>query len=412
MTEHMDSGDRSGAGEPSPESDAGEHRPGATHGATHADDGLRPETVAVTAGRDTSAGGPLNVPPTFASTFRDGDTVTYGRWENPTWSAFEDALGALEGGRAVAFSCGQAATAAVLSTLGPRTTVVYPSGSYLGTRDLLAHGVSRDHLQALAVDVTDTGAVVGALEGLARQGAAACVWLESPTNPTLGVADLPAVLEAAGRLGMASVVDNTFATPLVQHPLAWGATFVVHSATKYIGGHSDLLLGAAVTAAPERHAALLAHRTREGSVPGVMEAFLALRGLRTLPVRMERQQQTAAVLAARLEDHPAVHRVRYPGLPSHPQHDRARMQMKGFGAIVSFEVDGAGTADRLVAALHLAVPTTSLGGVETTIERRARWPGDADVAPGLLRLSVGLEHVDDLWQDLAGALDLAGRPGR
>lgn len=368
---------------------------------------LHPETLAVTAGRDGSPGGPLNVPPTFASTFRDGDTVRYGRWENPTWSAFEEALGSLEGGRAAVFSCGQAAVAAVLATLDPSTTVVHPADAYLGTRDLLADAAARGRLRRVRpVDVTDTAAVLDALEELGGHPGPACLWLESPTNPTLGIADLPILLEAAGRRGVVSVVDNTFATPLVQRPLAWGASFVVHSATKYIGGHSDLLLGAVVTTDPDRHGALLAHRTREGAVPGVMEAFLALRGLRTLPVRMERQQHTAATLAGRLEGHPAVERVRYPGLPSHPQHARARAQMRGFGAIVSFEVDDACRADRVVSGVRLAVPTTSLGGVETTIERRARWSGDGHVAPGLLRLSVGLEHPEDLWADLAHALDV------
>ena len=386
------------------------HGDRATHAAGHAAGAgggpptWRPETLAVTAGRDESPGGPLNVPPTFASTFRDGDTVRYGRWDNPTWRALEDALGGLEGGAAVAFSCGQAATAAVLATLEPGTTVVHPTDAYLGTRQAIASRAARGWFGVRPVDVTDTAAVLDALE--AADGPA-CLWLESPTNPTLGIADLPALLEAAERRGAVSVVDNTFATPLVQRPLAWGASVVVHSATKYLGGHSDLLLGMAVTADPDRHAALVAHRTEDGAIPGVMEAFLALRGLRTLPVRVQRQQETAATLAARLEEHPAVQRVRYPGLPSHPQHDRARAQMQGFGAVISFEVDGAGRADRVVAAVRLAVPTTSLGGVETTIERRARWAGDAHVAPGLLRLSVGLEHPEDLWADLSAALDRA-----
>jgi cystathionine gamma-synthase len=371
---------------------------------------VHPETLAVTSGRDGSPGAPLNVPPTFASTFRDGETVRYGRWENPTWNALEEALGALEGGSAAVFSCGQAAAAAVLGMLDHGATVIYPVDAYLGTRQLLDAAAEAGRIRAFPVDVTDTEAVLGALADLGPGGngaPAACLWLESPTNPLLGVADLPALLEAAGRGGVVSVVDNTFATPLVQRPLAWGASMVVHSATKYIGGHSDLLLGAVVTCDPNRRAGLVAHRTREGAVPGVMEAFLALRGLRTLPVRIQRQQETAATLAQRLERHPAVVRVRYPGLPSHPQHARARDQMRGFGAMLSFEVEGAARADRVVATVRLAVPTTSLGGVETTIERRARWPGDAHVNPGLVRMSVGLEHAEDLWADLAAALERA-----
>ena len=370
----------------------------------------RPETLAVTAGRDESPGSPLNVPATFASTFRDGETIRYGRWDNPTWHALEQAVGVLEGGEAVAFSSGQAATSAVLSTLEPGTVVVHPTDCYLGTRQVLASMAAHGRLGVRSVDVTDTAAVVAALDaseppdGPGRPG---CLWLESPTNPGLGIADLPAVLEAAARRGAVSVVDNTLATPLVQRPLAWGASVVVHSATKYIGGHSDLLLGLAITTDPDRHAALVGHRTQHGAIPGVMEAFLALRGLRTLPVRLQRQQETAALLAGRLERHATVVRVHYPGLPSHPQHHRALAQMQGFGAMVSFEVDGAARADRVVSAVRLAVPTTSLGGVDSTIERRARWSGDAHVAPGLLRLSVGLEHPEDLWTDLAAALDQA-----
>ncbi len=199
-------------------------------------------------------------------------------------------------------------------------------------------------------------------------------------------------------------MDNTFATPLLQQPLLWGATAVVHSATKYLGGHSDLLLGTVITAEPDRRDALIQHRTLHGAVPGVMEAYLALRGLRTLPVRLARQQDTAMLLARRLASHPAVTRVRYPGLPADPHHQRARAQMRGFGAIVSFEVADARSADLLTAALELIVGGTSLGGVETTIDRRNRWPGEERVPPGLLRLSVGLEHPDDLWADLRDAL--------
>ena len=398
----MEEGDECG-GHIGPDAGHGGHiGPGAEAAAA-----LHPETVAVTAGRGGlpgapgAPGAPLNVPPTFASTFRDADTVRYGRWSNPTWEALEDALGALEGGTALAFSSGQAAVAAVLATLEPGTTVVHPADAYLGTRELLTVAAGHSGLHGRAVDVTDTGAALAAMSAV---DGPACLWLESPTNPTLGIADLPGLLAAATRSGVTSVVDNTFATPVLQRPLDWGASVVVHSATKYIGGHSDLLLGITVATDRARHAALLAHRTREGAVPGVMEAFLALRGLRTLPVRMERQQATAAVLAARLEGHPAVTRVRYPGLASHPGHTRALAQMRGFGAMIAFDVPDAAVADQVVASVRLAVPTTSLGGVETTIERRSRWPGDAHVPPGLLRLSVGLEHAEDLWADLAGAL--------
>jgi cystathionine gamma-synthase len=339
----------------------------------------------------------MNVPPVLASTYRDGGPLQYGRWGNPTWAALEETIGALEGGGAVTFSSGQAAVAALLDALSPGAVVVHPTGAYTGTRALLGELAMSGRLRLRPVDVTDTEATLAALRG------ADLAWLESPTNPLLGVAELPRLLEACGALGIPGVVDNTFATPVLQRPLEWGAAAVVHSATKYIGGHSDLLLGAVVTADEERRSALVSHRTIHGAIPGSFEAYLALRGLRTLSVRFARQQETAQQLAERLAAHPAVVRVRYPGLASDPFHDRALAHMDGFGAIVSFEMASAERADSVVGAVELVVATTSLGGVETTIERRGRWPGE-DAPEGLLRLSVGLEHVEDLWDDLSVAL--------
>ena len=361
----------------------------------------RAETVAISAGRDESPGAPLNIPPTFASTYRDGGPVGYGRWGNPTWTAFETAVGALEGGQAVSFASGQAAIAAVLAPLEFGATVALPNVAYLGTRGLLNDLAKDGRLRLRYVDITDTDAVLAVLPGTDL------LWLESPTNPMLGIAELPQLLHAAGDAGVVTVVDNTFATPLLQQPLAWGATVVIHSVTKYIGGHSDLLLGVVVTRADDRHAQLIGQRTLSGAVPGVMEAFLALRGLRTLPVRLARQQQSAATLATRLAGHPLVVTVRYPGLDTDPHHERALAQMAGFGAMVSFEVAHADIADRVAANLRLIIGGTSLGGVETSIDRRNRWPGEEDVPGGLLRLSVGLEHPHDLWSDLEQALAVA-----
>jgi cystathionine gamma-synthase len=359
----------------------------------------RPETIAVAAGRDPAPGAPLNVPPTFASTYRDGGPTGYGRWGNPTWSAFEEALGQLEGGEAVAFASGQAATAAALSPLPAGASVTAPEDAYLATRGLLRELAASGRIRLRHVDVTDTAAVLESLPGTDL------LWLESPTNPMLGIADLPVIIGAANGAGVTTVVDNTFATPLLQQPLALGATSVVHSATKYLAGHSDALMGAVVTASEEHRNALVAHRTMHGAIPGVMEAYLTLRGLRTLPVRLARQQDTAVKLAGRLADHRHVARVRYPGLAGDEHHERARAQMRGFGAMISFEVADAAAADRLTSALRLIVSGTSLGGVESTIDRRARWPGEEHVPPGLLRLSVGLEHPEDLWADLQAALD-------
>jgi len=357
-----------------------------------------PETLAVAVGRDTSPGAPLNVPPTLVSAYRDGGPVAYARSGNPTWGAFEEALGALEGGKAVAFSSGQAAIAALMSTLPVGAMVTAADGCYLGTRGLLTDLAGKGRLQWQKVDVSDTARVLECLPSTNM------LWLESPTNPLLAVADLPTVLEAAAEAGVSAVVDNTFATPLTQQPLRWGASAVVHSATKYLGGHSDLLLGAVVASDESLYCALAERRSLDGSTPGVLEAYLALRGLRTLPVRFARQQTTAQILAERLARHPAVKRVRYPGLAGDPYHQRARAHMTGFGAVVSFEVAHLEAAERLVGSLRLVVPATSLGGVETTIERRNRWPGEEAVPPALLRLSVGLEHADDLWADLEAGL--------
>jgi cystathionine gamma-synthase len=356
------------------------------------------ETIAVATGRDHAPGAPLNVPPTFASTYRDGGPIDYGRWDNPTWAAFERAVGELEGGHAVSFASGQAATAALLASLEPGAVVVYPEDSYTGTQALLGALERAGRVRLAPVDVTDSEAVLTGLAGTDL------LWLESPTNPMLGIAELPRLLGAANAAGVASVVDNTFATPLAQQPLRWGAGAVLHSATKYLGGHSDLLMG--VVAAPDHlgRDTLVAQRTMRGAIPGVMESYLALRGLRTLPVRLARQSESAGLLSQRLAADQRIVQVVYPGLPSHPGHERARAQMSTFGAIVSFEVDGGELADRLVDALELIVNATSLGGVESTIDRRRRWPGEERVPPGLLRLSVGLEHVEDLWDDLDQAL--------
>ena len=224
------------------------------------------------------------------------------------------------------------------------------------------------------------------------------------------MADLPALCAAGRRAGALVGVDNTFATPLLQQPLALGADVVVHSATKFIGGHSDLLTG--ITIAREQ---ALAQRLRHrrgltGATPGALEAFLALRGLRTLALRLDRGQRNASELARRLDEHPAVSRVRYPGLPGDPGHRTAAAQMTGFGAVLAFEVADAPTADRLCDALQLIVHATSLGGVESTIERRSKLPGQGHLPPGLLRLSAGCEHIDDLWNDLNSALGQASRP--
>lgn len=360
----------------------------------------RPATVAVTAGRtDATPDTPLNVPVSFASAYHAGGPVAYARDGNASWDALEAAVGALEGGSALTFASGMAAIAAVLDTLPLGVRVVAPADGYSGTRVLLRDAAPRGRWEVAFVDVTDTDAVLEATTG------AALLWLESPTNPLNGVVDLPAVIEGAHVRGAAVAVDNTYATPLLQRPLELGADVVVHSVTKLLAGHSDVVLGATVTRDEARCEALRRHRSAYGAIPGPMECFLALRGIRTLALRVERAQANAQTLAERLQEHPDVTRVRYPGLSDDPGAIRAAIQMDGPGSMVAFEVRGGSTAAEAVAkATRLIVHATSLGGIESTMERRARWSEDAGIPASLLRLSVGCEDVEDLWADLARAL--------
>jgi cystathionine gamma-synthase len=302
----------------------------------------------------------------------------------------------------VVFASGMAAVSAVIDGIPTGGLVVAPLAAYHGVRRLLTDAHARGRLTLRAVETSRGADVLGALRG------AALLWLESPANPLLDLSDIAGLAGAAHAAGARVVVDNTLATPIAQRPLELGADIVVHSVTKLLSGHSDLLMGAAVTREPALAAALASRRALTGGVPGSMEAFLALRGLRTLPLRLERASDTAAELARRLERHPLAERVRYPGLPDHPGHQLACRQMRGFGTMVAFEVaGGAAAADAVCANVEIIVPATSLGGVETLIERRARWPGEERTPPALLRLSVGLEHVEDLWADLEAALDAA-----
>jgi cystathionine gamma-synthase len=347
---------------------------------------LRPSTLAVTAGRPGhEPDQPLNTPLTMASTYVAGGDLEYGRYGNPTWAAFEEALGSLEGGRCLSFASGLATVATVLDLVGQGALVVAPRHAYNGTVMQLADLEARGRVQAKLVDVTDTGGVVAACAD------AALVWLESPTNPALEVIDLEPVIEAAHAAGAYVVVDNTFATPLLQRPLDLGADLVVHSATKFLSGHADVLLGALVTRDDELYGVLKGRRDLVGAIPGTLEAWLALRGLRTLHLRVERAQANAQELARRLADHPAIEEVRYPG----------------FGAMVAIVLgQGAMAADLLTHKTTLWVHATSLGGVESTFERRRRWKTEAATIPdALVRMSVGIEDVDDLWDDLRTALD-------
>ena len=362
------------------------------------DEAWSADTVAVQAGRPARvAGAPMNPPITLSSTYVQDASIEYGRDGNAGWGALESALGALEGGQAVTFASGLAAATAIAALVPPGGTVALSTVTYHGVRHIFDLMQASGRLHVRTVPADDTDAVLAAADG------ADMVWVESIANPLIVVADVGAIAAGARERGAITVVDATFATPLRQRPLELGADLVLHSATKLIGGHSDLLLGA-VVCKDEGHAdALVTYRHDHGSVPGALEAFLALRGLRTLAVRLDRAEASAAELARRLSTHPHVSRVHYPGLPDDSQHERAsRVLPNGSGSMLAFEV--AGTVDQTEAflvRLRLVTHATSLGGVESLIERRARYPGDASiVSPTLCRLSVGIENVEDLWADL------------
>jgi len=360
------------------------------------------DTVAVQAGRPARVpGASMNAPITLSSTYVHDASLEYGRDGNAGWGALETALGVLDGGRAVTFASGLAAATALADLVPAGGIIVLPSVAYYGVRNIFERLGSRGRLQVRSVPPDDTAAVLAAADG------ADMVWVESIANPLMVVADVLAIAAGARERGAITVVDATFATPLRQRPLDLGADIVLHSATKLIGGHSDLLMGAAVCR-DEAHANFLAaYRHDHGAIPGAIEAFLALRGLRTLAVRLDRAEASAGELARRLASHRHVARVNYPGLPGDPQHERAsRVLRGGCGSMLSFEV--AGTPEQteaFLSQLRLVTHATSLGGVESLIERRARYAGDATiVGPTLCRLSVGIENVEDLWADLDRAL--------
>jgi cystathionine gamma-synthase len=346
----------------------------------------------------------MNAPVTLSSTYVHDAAVEYGRDGNAGWGALETALGALDGGRAVTFASGLAAATAIADIVPTGGTVVLSSVTYFGVRNIFERLQAQGRLRVRMAAADDTAAVLAAADG------ADMVWVESIANPLMVVADVPAVAAGARERGAITVVDATFATPLRQRPLELGADIVLHSATKLIAGHSDLLLGAAVCRHDAHADFLETFRHDHGAIPGSLEAFLALRGLRTLAVRLDRAEASALELARRLASHPHVSRVNYPGLPADPQHERAlRVLPDGAGSMLSFDV--AGTVEQteaFLARLRLLSHATSLGGVESLIERRARYSGDASVVgPTLCRLSVGIENVEDLWADLDGALRAA-----
>jgi len=344
-----------------------------------------PETTAITAGRpDVAPDAALNPPVVLTATFHAGGEIGYGRYGNQTWSALEEAIGALEGGPTLIFSSGMAAISAVFSILPVGAPIVASNQGYSGVMTLLNSFHESGRLEVRFVDIVNTQSVIDAMKG------AALVWLESPTNPGLDVADLVTLIAAAKKLGIGVGVDNTFATPLVQTPLAMGADIVMHSVTKFLSGHSDVLMGSLSTNDSALFNRLKDSRSFNGSIPGPFETWLALRGLRTFPLRFNKSQENAKALVEKLGVHPKISRVRYPG----------------FGAIISFEVDGTGEqAQKVCESSRLITHATSLGGVESLWERRRRWPMESlSVPEQLIRLSVGCEHIDDIWDDINRAL--------
>jgi cystathionine gamma-synthase len=368
---------------------------------------LRLETVAVSAGRpEHVVDAPLNPPVVFASTYvgahdTNAAKIGYGRYGNPTWQTLERAIGALEGGRAITFASGTAAVHAVLELMPTGGVIVVPQSCYLGVAEAIDLRAASYGWQVRRVNIADTTEVLTAADG------ADVVWIESPSNPMIEVADLPTLGKHLSPSSL-FVVDSTFATPQLQRPLDSGADVVLHSATKMLSGHSDVVLGALVTRADDAPTfeGLDAIRRSFGASPGPMEAYLALRGLRTLPLRLAQAQASAQILAERLVAHERVQRVRFPGLVNDPSHDVAQRTMSGFGALISIDLADARSAEAFIDACSLWVFATSLGGVESTLERRRRWESELRSIPeGLVRLSVGIEHVEDLWPDLAQALD-------
>ncbi|HEV8111525.1 MAG TPA: cystathionine gamma-synthase [Planctomycetota bacterium] len=375
------------------------------------------ETRAIHAGQEPDPrNGAVMTPVWFTSTYKQDapakprDGYEYSRTSNPTRTALQENLASLEGGAwGLAFSSGLAATNALLDRLVPGDHVVAGNDLYGGTYRLFTRVFERYGVRFTYVDTSDLAAVEGAIEEKTRY-----VYLETPTNPLLRLADIAAIARIAHARGKLVVVDNTFATPYLQRPLELGADIVLHSLTKYLGGHSDVVAGALVGRDPKLREELAFFQNAVGGTPGPMDMFLVLRGIKTLHVRMDRHGQNAIALARRLEKDPRIVRVIYPGLPSHPQRALAERQMSGFGGMLSFELaGGVEAANTFASSTRVFTLAESLGGVESLVEvpasmTHASIPADvrkkAGLADGLVRLSVGLEHVDDLIADVEQAL--------
>ena len=334
----------------------------------------------------------------------------YARTQNPTRSALEGNIAAIEAGKAAfAFASGMAATGAVMTLLQAGDHVVVTDNTYGGTYRLFERVLRKYQLDFTYVDTSNLGEIRRAIRPSTKM-----LFLETPTNPVLRITDLAGACEIAHERGVAVVVDNTFASPYVQRPIGFGADLVVHSTTKFLNGHSDSVGGVVVAVRDDHIEWLRFVQNAEGAILGPMDAWLVLRGTKTLPLRMERHNVSAQILAEFLASHPKVKKVHYPGLPDHPQHALARRQMRGFGGLISFELGSFDDARTLLNNVRLMALAESLGGVETLISHPATMthasvPPERRLRIGLtddmVRVSVGIEDVDDLKDDLTQALD-------
>jgi cystathionine gamma-synthase len=370
---------------------------------------LRPETIAVRAGAEIDPDtGALSPPLHLSTTFEHGPAseaihqFRYAREKNPTQLRLEAALRDLEGGlAAVVFSSGMAAAAAMVQTLEPGSHVIFSDDLYIDIRNLAGDFLPGWGIDSSIENLQDFDALRRAIRPSTK-----LIWIETPSNPLLKILDIQSISHIARQAGALLLVDNTFATPILQRPLSLGADVVLHSTTKYCGGHSDVQGGCLVVKSQELLDRLLHVREVLGAVASPFGSWLILRGLRSLPCRMERHSSNGSAVATALAACPSVEAVYYPGLPSHPGHETARRQMKSFGGMLSFLVRGGREeALRVASRVELFVNATSLGGVESLIEHRASNEGKLSRAPqNLLRLSIGLEHPDDLIEDLLQAL--------
>jgi cystathionine gamma-synthase len=374
---------------------------------------MKLETLAIHSGRQVDPATGAVMPPIHLSTTferqADGGYAAgfvYARSDNPNRRALEECLAGLEGGvAALAFSSGMAATTAVLQTLATGDHLILPDDAYFGTGKVTQEIFGRWGLDCSVVDMTDLAQVQAAIRPQTR-----LIWVETPSNPLLKITDIAAVSASAHGVGATCVVDNTWPSPICQQPLAHGADVVMHSTTKYLGGHSDLTGGALIVRAEdELYERLRITQQWGGAVPSPFDCWLLRRSISTLPYRMRGHSENAAKVALFLADHPAIAAIHYPGLASHPGHAVAARQMTGFGGMVSIQVKG-GAPEALAVAnkVKLFTQATSLGGVESLVEHRASVEGPASRTPqNLLRLSIGLEHADDLTADLDQALGYA-----